>query len=151
MNLSDDKAFRREHAVDIEKLAGNLRSLGLDINASRARDAAVSQLKAVTRLFGIWHGVENPESPTMFDCERWILNTHGYKHAIEFLSALHSADKKKRVELQKRLYKHQLKERGLPLWADRHHMALVPSAFSENTSGLPSFYRCHCKNFWPGR
>ena len=116
MNLSDDKAFRKENTVDIEKLAGNLTSLGLDINASRARDAAVSQLKAVTRLFGIWHGVENPESPTMFDCERWILNTHGYKHAIEFLSALHSADKKKRVELQKRLYKHQLKERGLPLW-----------------------------------
>ena len=70
MNLSDDKAFRKEHAVLIEKLAGNLTSLGLDINASRAKDAAVSQLKAVTRLFGIWHGVENPESPTMFDCER---------------------------------------------------------------------------------
>ena len=116
MNLSNDKAFRREHAGWIEKLAGNLTSLGLGVNASRARDAATSQLKAITRIVGIWHGVENPENPTMFDAERWILNTHGYKHTLEFLSALHSADKAKRVELQKRLHKHGLKERGLRLW-----------------------------------
>jgi hypothetical protein len=130
VNLSDDKAFRKEHAVLIEKLAGNLTSLGLDINASRARDAAVSQLKAVTRIVGIWHGVENSENPTMFDAERWLLSTHGYKHAMEFFSALHSADKKKRVELQKRFHKHRLKKRNLQLWqiAVAWHWCVQPAS-----------------------